>query len=110
MSDTFTEDLQKTKQELTTSLTTKKAEVSRLDADQARLFALIEAEKHTSASHDHHKNHHAPSTETRADIVKNEIQFETQAKKLDVLKKEIHHLEDELKSTSHDLHVVEASA
>ena len=109
MSDAFIEELKTKKEELSQNINTKKSEIYRMDADQRKLGALIEAEKHSTSSHDpHHKNkHHAPSKDVRSDIVKNEAKFKVQATKLEELKKEVHHLEEELKSVVHDLHVVE---
>jgi chromosome segregation ATPase len=106
MSDAFIDELQNKKQELTQILNSKKSDLSRLDAEQRKLGVLIEAEKHSSNSHDKKSKNHAPSKDTRTDIVKNEAKFKDQAKKLDDFRKEIHHLEDELKSVMHDLHVV----
>lgn len=110
MSDAFIDELQNKKQELIQNLTSKKSELSRIDGEQRKLGALIEAEKHSSNGHDHKAKHHAPSKDTRTDIVKNEAKFKEQAKKFDELKKEVHHLEDELKSVLHDLHVVGVAA
>lgn len=109
MSDAFIDELQNKKQELTGNLSSKKSDLSRLDGEQRKLGALIEAEKHSSDGHDKKAKHHAPSKDTRTDIVKNEAKFKELAKKLDELRKEIHHLEDELKSVVHDLHVVGVS-
>ncbi|MEI6805382.1 MAG: hypothetical protein WCK49_02615 [Myxococcaceae bacterium] len=106
MSDAFIDELKNKKQELVQNLTSKKSELSRLDAEERKLGVLIEAEKHSSNSHDKKSKNHAPSKDIRTDIVKNEAKFKEQAKKIDDLKKEIHHLEEELKSVTHDLHVV----
>lgn len=95
MSDAFIDELQNKKQ----NLTSKKSELSRLDAEQHKLGVLIEAEKHSSNGHDKKAKDHAPSKDTRTDIVKNEAKFKEQAKKL-----------DELKSVLHDLHVVGVTA
>lgn len=109
MSDAFVDELKNKKEELTQSLNTKKSEFSRMDAEQRKLGALIEAEKHSGHSQDHHKNkNHGPSKDIRTDIVKNETKFKEQARKLEEMKKEIRHVEEELKSVVHDLHVVEA--
>lgn|SRR3989338_8035124 len=112
MSDAFIDELKIKKEELTQSVQAKKSDLLKLESEQRKLGALIEAEKHSSTSHDpHHKNkHHGPSQDVRTDIIKNESKLKDQARKLEELKKEVHHLEEELKSVMHDLHVVEPVA
>ena len=110
MSDAFIDELQNKKQELTQNLNSKKSELFQMDSEQRRLGALIESEKHSSNGHDKKSKNHAPSKDIRGDIQKNELKFKEQARKLDDLRKEVHHLEDELKSVNHDLHVVGLSA
>ncbi len=110
MSDAFVDELQNKKQELTQTVSSKKSELFRMDAEQRKLGALIESEKHSSNGHDKKAKGHGPSKDMRSDIVKNEAKYKEQAKKLDELRKEVHHLEDELKSVSHDLQVVGAAA
>lgn len=110
MSDAFVDELQNKKQELTQNLSSKKSELFRMDAEQRKLGALIESEKHSSNGHDKKAKNHAPSKDVRTDIIKNEAKFKEQTKKIDEMRKEIHHLEDELKSVSHDLQVVGMSA
>ncbi len=71
-----------------------------MDADQRKLGALIESEKHSNNGHDKKSKNHATSKDTRVDILKNETKFKEQAGKIDALRKEVRHLEDELKSVT----------
>lgn len=105
----FVVELQTKRQELTQGLASKKSDLFRLDSEQKKLAALIESEKHSQSNPKDHKNkHHAPSKDIRTDILKNETKFKDQAKKLEEMRKEVRHLEDELKSVNHDLQVVGA--
>lgn len=107
--DAFVEELRQKKYDLGVEITGKKAEYNRLDIEQKRLGALIDIEKHANAGSSKQKKNknHSQVKENRLDIVRNEQKHKEQARKLEEMKKEIHHLESELKSITHDLSVVE---
>ncbi|MES2504041.1 MAG: hypothetical protein V4534_04100 [Myxococcota bacterium] len=100
----FVGELQAKQQELMQSIASKKADIAKVDAEQKKLGTLLESEKHGQPNKG---KHHAPTKDIRTDIQKNESKFKEQSKKLDDMRREVAHLEDELKAVNHDLRVVQ---
>jgi len=110
--DEFVNELRQQKFEAGQKLAVQKSELSRLEADQRKLKTLLDAEKHQNqGGHKKHKKAkgHENNKAIRLDIVKNEQKFKDQESKIAQIRKEIQHLEMELKSLTHDLAVVEQS-
>ena len=110
--DAFVEELKKEKEAVAQKLASKKQELSQLEREQRSLSSLIESEKHQTPSGHHPKHHkkgkeHDQTKQVRLDIVRNEQKFKEQARKVDELRKEVGHLESDLKGINHDLSVVE---
>jgi chromosome segregation ATPase len=106
--DSFVEELRQKKYSVGQILATKKSELNALDQDQRRLSTLIGSEKQSNGGNKQKKNKHQPQAkEVRLDIVRNEQKHKEQARKYDELRREVQHLESELKSITHDLSVVD---
>lgn len=109
--DAFVDDLRKQKFIVEQKLAGIKSEFHKLDSEQRRLGTLIAAEKQQTSGGKNHKKSkgHNKNKVVRLDIVKNEQKFQEQVGKIALMRKEMHHLEMELKGLVHDLAVVEQS-
>ncbi len=103
----FVAELLAKQKELSKVVASKKTDLATIDNEQKKLAALLDSEKHSANKPKDHKiKHHAPNQSVRSDIQKNEAKFKEQAQKIAALRKELQHLESELKSINHDLQVV----
>ncbi len=106
--DTFVNELRQKKYEAGAKLAIKKSEMAAIEAQQRKLKALLDAEKNSNhASKQKKSKGHDKNKEIRLDIVRNEKNFKEQLSQIDSLRREVQHLEMDLKSLTHDLNVVE---
>jgi hypothetical protein len=108
--DAFVNELRQKKYVAGAKLASKKSEMAAIELQQRKLKALLDAEKNSNHGGKQKKNNgRDKNKEIRLDIVRNEQKFKEQAGQIDNMRKEIQHLEIDLKSLTHDLNVVEQS-
>lgn len=105
----FVAELLAKKDELSKLVAAKKSELAYFDNDNKKLGQLLDSEKH-SKSKDNKNKKHGPDKNIRTDIQKNEAKFNEQSQKITSMRRELQHLENELKSINHDLNIVKKSA
>ncbi len=106
--DEFVNELRQKKYEAGAKLASKKSEMAIIEAQQRKLKILLDAEKNANHGGKQKKaKGHEKNKEIRLDIVRNEQKFKEQVGKIEAIRKEVQHLEIDLKSLTHDLSVVE---
>jgi len=108
--DEFVNELKQKKYNVGVQLTNKRAELSLIERQQRQLTALIDSEKnlnHGAKPKKHKGKGQEQAKAVRLDIVRNEQKFKEHNSQAESMKREIQHLEMELKELTHDLAVVE---